>query len=134
LGRYGAISREACSRGDADRSQSLHSTAAAAAARSTESKALIREGGQEGGCVNSRNRQCIRTVSAVPRRGEAKQGTEAQSWVEASIWTQRMLAALEDGVKGGKWFSLIDKVARVGTLEIAWRKVARHKGAAGVDG
>jgi RNA-directed DNA polymerase len=70
----------------------------------------------------------------VPRRGEAKQGTEAQSWAEASIWTQRMLAALEDGVKGGKWFSLIDKVARVGTLEIAWRKVARNKGAAGVDG
>jgi RNA-directed DNA polymerase len=45
-----------------------------------------------------------------------------------------MLAALEDGVKGGKWFSLIDKVAREGTLEIAWRKVARNKGAAGVDG
>ena len=37
----------------------------------------------------------------------AKQGTETReknwAWVEASIWTERMLAALENGVKGGKW-------------------------------
>ena len=32
------------------------------------------------------------------------------SWVEPSVWTARMLTALETGVKGGKWFSLIDKV------------------------
>ena len=31
-------------------------------------------------------------------------------WVERSIWTERMLEALERGVKGGVWFSLIDKV------------------------
>jgi RNA-directed DNA polymerase len=54
--------------------------------------------------------------------------------VEASIWTERMLAALEDGVKGGKWFSLIDKVTRLQTLGSAWQKVAANKGAAGVDG
>jgi len=54
--------------------------------------------------------------------------------VEASIWTKRMLAALDNGVKGGKWFSLIDKVARLQTLTIAWHKVAANKGAAGVDG
>ena len=24
-------------------------------------------------------------------------------WVEPSIWTDRMLTALENGVKGGKW-------------------------------
>jgi len=75
-------------------------------------------------------------VSAVP--GTAKQGTETRvwdwSWVEASIWTERMLAALENGVKGGKWFSLIDKIMRLETLEVAWQKVARNKGAAGVDG
>ncbi len=73
-------------------------------------------------------------VSPVPRRGGAKQGTETGSWVEASIWTERMLAALENGVKGGKWFSLIDKVSRLRTLEIAWQKVAANKGSAGVDG
>ena len=32
------------------------------------------------------------------------------AWVEPSVWTERMLMALEKGVKGGKWFSLIDKV------------------------
>jgi hypothetical protein len=25
------------------------------------------------------------------------------------VWNERMLAALENGVKGGQWFSLIDK-------------------------
>jgi RNA-directed DNA polymerase len=43
--------------------------------------------------------------------------------VEASVWNKRMLAALENGVKGGKWFSLIDKVYRVETLRAAWQKV-----------
>lgn len=28
------------------------------------------------------------------------------SWVEPDVWTERMLTALEEGVKGGKWFSL----------------------------
>ena len=45
-----------------------------------------------------------------------------------------MLAALGNGVKGGKWFSLIDKVYRLRTLEAAWQDVKRNKGAAGVDG
>jgi RNA-directed DNA polymerase len=45
-----------------------------------------------------------------------------------------MLAALEDGVRGGKWFSLIDKVYRPATLAAAWHKVAANAGAAGVDG
>jgi hypothetical protein len=29
-------------------------------------------------------------------------------WVEPTVWTERMLTALEQGVKGGRWFSLID--------------------------
>lgn len=76
------------------------------------------------------------TVSAVPER--AKQGAETRErkwwWVEASIWTERMVSALVNGVIGGKWFSLVDKVIRPTTLDAAWRKVARNKGAAGVDG
>lgn len=46
----------------------------------------------------------------------AKQAGETApkwQWVEPSVWTDRMLAALEHGVKGGKWFSLIDKVYAV---------------------
>lgn len=67
---------------------------------------------------------------------EAKQGTEARRWwwVEASLWTDRMVSALVNGVTGGKWFSLVDKAIRPATLEAAWRKVARNQGAAGVDG
>jgi RNA-directed DNA polymerase len=69
----------------------------------------------------------------------AKQEADAQDprqwgWVEASVWTERMLAALSDGVKGGKWFSLMDKVYARRTLEAAWKRVADNRGAAGVDG
>lgn len=71
----------------------------------------------------------------VPK--EATQGAQAHgrdwSWVEACVWNERMLAALDNGVKGGKWFSLIDKVYRPATLQAAWRKVATNAGAAGVD-
>jgi retron-type reverse transcriptase len=132
VGRHCAVNGETCARGDAGRSQSLHSTAAAIAAESVGSKPTPREGRQGGGCVKSSKRQCICYVSPVP--ATAKQGAEAGSWVEASIWTERMLAALENGVKGGKWFSLIDKVTRLQTLEIAWQKVVANKGSAGVDG
>ena len=44
-----------------------------------------------------------------------------------------MLEALEQGVKGGKWFSLMDKVSARRTLEAAWQQVRRNRGAAGVD-
>jgi RNA-directed DNA polymerase len=54
--------------------------------------------------------------------------------VEAAVWSERMVAALENGVKGGKWFSLIDKVYRKQTLRAAWHKVKDNAGAAGVDG
>jgi len=78
--------------------------------------------------------------------GKSKQGGETQTerpqvqylgidrpWVEASIWTENMLMALENGVRGGKWFSLIDKVAKPKNLHSAWEKVRKNKGAAGVD-
>lgn len=71
---------------------------------------------------------------------EAKQGAETRragsNWagVEAGVWTERMLSALENGVKGGKWYSLIDKVYAPATLEFGWTKVQANDGAAGVDG
>ena len=54
-------------------------------------------------------------------------------WAEPVVWTTRMLTALEQGVKGGQWFSLIDKVYPLLSLEAAFRKVEANKGAAGVD-
>jgi RNA-directed DNA polymerase len=70
----------------------------------------------------------------VPAR--ATQGAEARnwSWVEASVWTDRMVSALENGVKGGRWYSLIDKVHAPATLAAAWTQVRANAGAAGVDG
>jgi RNA-directed DNA polymerase len=44
-----------------------------------------------------------------------------------------MLTALEQGVKGGKWFSLIDKVHPERTLKAAASQVVANKGAAGLD-
>jgi RNA-directed DNA polymerase len=44
-----------------------------------------------------------------------------------------MLAALEAGVKGGRWYSLLDKVYAARTLAAAWQRVKRNGGSAGVD-
>lgn len=67
---------------------------------------------------------------------DPKQDGEIRSrwtWVEPEVWTDRMLAALEEGVKGGVWFSLIDKVYAPRTLRSAWKKVRSNRGSAGVD-
>jgi RNA-directed DNA polymerase len=55
------------------------------------------------------------------------------TWTEPSVWNERMLTALETGVKGGSWFSLIDKVWKPANLQSAFRKVKANGGAAGVD-
>ena len=44
-----------------------------------------------------------------------------------------MLSALGNGVKGGVWYSLMDKVYAPATLAAAWAKVQVNGGAAGVD-
>jgi RNA-directed DNA polymerase len=44
-----------------------------------------------------------------------------------------MLTALEQGVKGGQWFSLIDKVYALPTLRAAFARVKANGGAAGSD-
>lgn len=67
---------------------------------------------------------------------EAKQAGDTRSrweWVEPAAWTDRMLTTLERGVKGGKWFSLIDKVASRRVLRAAFRRVKRNRGSAGID-
>ena len=55
------------------------------------------------------------------------------NWVEPTVWTERMLTALEQGVKGDKWYSLIDKVQAAANLTSAATKVIANEGAAGVD-
>jgi RNA-directed DNA polymerase len=70
-------------------------------------------------------------VATTPKQAEEAQG--GMDWVEPSVWTPRMLAALQNGVKGGLWFSLIDKVYSAKNLEAAFRKVKGNRGAAGID-
>ena len=53
---------------------------------------------------------------------------------ERLVWSEKMLRTLARGVKGGKWFSLIDKVYSQRTLSLAWQKVKSNAGACGVDG
>jgi RNA-directed DNA polymerase len=66
----------------------------------------------------------------------AKQEAETHgiAGVEAAIWTERMVSALVNGIEGGKWYSLMDKVWAPATLQLAWTKVRANRGAAGVDG
>ena len=44
-----------------------------------------------------------------------------------------MLTALETGVRGGRWHTLIDKVFAPLNLKAASQRVVAHGGAAGVD-
>jgi RNA-directed DNA polymerase len=55
------------------------------------------------------------------------------AWVAPEVWTERMLTALERGVKGGRWYTLMDKVAALPTLRAAFARVKANRGAAGVD-
>lgn len=72
-------------------------------------------------------------VRATARPEPGPDDPRTWSWVEASVWTERMLAALGNGVRGGKWHSLIDKVNAPQTLWAAWQRVALNHGAAGID-
>ena len=74
------------------------------------------------------------TPSSVPARD--KQGGDAVHRpvdAEPEVWTERMLTALTGGMKGNRWFSLIDKVYADRTLELAWAKVRANAGGSGVD-
>lgn len=73
-------------------------------------------------------------TAEVPLRAKQAEPTPSEwNWVDRTVWTERMLAALGNGVKGNKWFSLIDKVYRQSTLQAAWEQVKANRGAAGID-
>ena len=79
-------------------------------------------------------RQTDKQPAPVP--SEAKPAGEIRdrwSWVEPGVWTERMLTALETGVRGGKWYSLMDKVHSLGNLRSAFASVKANKGSPGVD-
>ena len=89
------------------------------------------KGAQEGGDVTDELKQL---PDAVPAGAKPAGEIRARwAWVEAEVWTERMLTALEQGVLGGKWFSLMDKVYALPNLRQAFAGVKANRGAAGVD-
>jgi RNA-directed DNA polymerase len=74
------------------------------------------------------------SVSVPERDKQAGEDLWQRHKAERGVWSEPMLVALERGLKGNKWFSLIDKVWSARTLELAWEKVKSNAGACGVDG
>ncbi len=73
----------------------------------------------------------------LPGVPKAKQGREVLpqwEWTEAAVWTERMLATLERGIEGGKWYSLYDKVWKMENLKRAVEKVTKGKSQKKADG
>lgn len=97
--------------------------------------------GNAGGAKGSRKRDCMecRTMQKEIRKSDSDictGGRAAQRIAQkskASIWTPAMLEALDRGVKGGKWFSLMDKVYRMSNLKESYERVRKNNGAPGVD-
>lgn len=86
---------------------------------------------QEGGCVTAIQRDDPRQqfLSGI----DSPEMRRLRSLAAPCVWTGRMLTALEQGVKGGKWHSLIDKVWKPENLRASFARVQRNDGAAGVD-
>ena len=92
--------------GEIDRSQSLHNTEA------------VSGGGKDGQQNRPEGREAGSWMREVWMKQEnpdsavtAEQGRDATGgeshglwWTEATIWTDRMVSALGNGVRGGKWF------------------------------
>jgi RNA-directed DNA polymerase len=84
--------------------------------------------------MNHENESQSASVPATDK--QAEEDLWQRHGAERGVWTESMLMALaakERGIKGNKWFSLIDKVASERTLGIAWEKVKSNAGACGVD-
>jgi RNA-directed DNA polymerase len=73
------------------------------------------------------------TPAVVPLAQQAGADLSRWRWVAPTAWTVRMLTALENGVKGDKWFRLWDKVFAERNLLAAFQQVAANDGAPGVD-
>lgn len=88
---------------------------------------------QEGGDVTDDTEG--RIPEAVPVRAKRAGEAEAlvRSYAEPTVWTARMVTTLVEGVKGGHWYSLMDKVCAERTLRSAATRVTANRGASGVD-
>lgn len=103
----------------------------------TAEQSRVTTGGAKGGRKANASSESPREEPPPEVPGADKQGGE-DLWqrhkAERGVWSEKMLVALETGVKGNKWFSLIDKASRLDVLGLAWEKVRTNAGACGVDG
>jgi len=81
-----------------------------------------------------KNTQLQMKLPGVPQAKQGREGAPQWAWTEAEVWTERMLATLERGITGGKWYSLMDKVWKMVNLQRAVQKVARGKSRKKADG
>ena len=77
---------------------------------------------QEGRCEMEQNDESQKlTGTSAEAKSAAMPGGDILlrwKWVERSVWTDSMLKALERGVKGGKWYSLMDTSINAGPMPI----------------
>jgi RNA-directed DNA polymerase len=78
------------------------------------------------------NRPAEVTGTAQPK--QAGDIYDRWSWIETSVWTERMLTRLEESEPTTVWFGLWDKVLSERNLQAAFWAVWRNEGAPGVDG
>ena len=89
---------------------------------------------QEDGCVMSKQQEKKSEPVIVPFKATpAGEPPSIRDWANPCVWTERMLTTLEQGVRGGRWHTLIDKVYAPLNLFAASRSVIGNQGAAGVD-
>src|ERR1700733_5247390 len=87
---------------------------------------------QEGGCAMAK--QADPKPATVPFGATpAGQPPSVKEWANRYVWTERMLDALQKGVRGGKWHTLHDKVYNRTNLTMASQMVLGNQGSAGVD-
>jgi len=95
--------------------------------------------GNAGGAKGSRKmdgkmiRQTKDQPASVPQAQQAGDAHPLGNSAKPCVWTLRMLTTLIEGVEGGKWFRLFDKVFAERNLLAAYQQVASKRGAAGVD-
>jgi RNA-directed DNA polymerase len=73
-------------------------------------------------------------LPGVPKTKQGREVPPQWEWTEAVVWTERMLATLERGITGGKWYSLDDKVWKMENLQRAVEKVTARKSVKKPDG
>jgi RNA-directed DNA polymerase len=69
----------------------------------------------------------------VPMAQQAEAAHPVWRCAKPCVWTVRMLTTLIQGVEGGKWFRLFDKVFAERNLLASLQQVAANDGAPGVD-